>query len=152
MYVSTVTGVRGGVGESVRRPDGRPKVRGDFAYASDLRWYGMVWGATLRSPHPSARILRPDTRRARRLPGVVAVLTHEDVPGRRLYGMKVADQPVLAADRVRHQGEPVALVAAEHPETARRALRAAAHRGGVRGAARAHRSRAGARGRRPAGP
>ncbi|MGA4847420.1 molybdopterin cofactor-binding domain-containing protein [Streptomyces sp. G5(2025)] len=121
--MSTATGVRGGVGESVRRPDGRLKVRGDFAYASDLRRDGMVWGATLRSPHPSARILRLDATRARRLPGVAAVLTHEDVPGRPLYGMKVADQPVLAADRVRHQGEPVALVAADHPETARRALR-----------------------------
>ncbi|MEV0258275.1 molybdopterin cofactor-binding domain-containing protein [Streptomyces sp. NPDC050732] len=121
--MNTATGVRRGVGESVRRPDGRLKVRGDFAYASDLRWEGMVWGATLRSPHPHARILRLDTTRAMRLPGVVAVLTHEDVPGRRLYGMKVADQPVLAGDRVRHQGEPVALVAAEHPETARRALR-----------------------------
>ncbi|MGW0532363.1 molybdopterin cofactor-binding domain-containing protein [Streptomyces sp. NPDC003032] len=121
--MSSATGVRRGVGESVRRPDGRLKVRGDFAYASDLCWDGMVWGATLRSPHPSARIRRLDATRARRLPGVVAVLTHEDVPGRRLYGMKVADQPVLAAGRVRHQGEPVALVAADHPETARRALR-----------------------------
>lgn len=121
--MDTATGVRRGVGESVRRPDGRLKVRGDFAYASDLRWDGMVWGATLRSPHPHARILRLDATRARRLPGVVAVLTHEDVPGRRLYGMKVADQPVLAVDRVRYHGEPVALVAADHPETARRALR-----------------------------
>ncbi|MFK4071641.1 molybdopterin cofactor-binding domain-containing protein [Streptomyces sp. NPDC029674] len=121
--MDTATGVRRSVGESVRRPDGRLKVRGDFAYASDLRWDGMVWGATLRSPHPHARILRLDATRARRLPGVVAVLTHEDVPGRRLYGMKVADQPVLAGDRVRYHGEPVALVAADHPETARRALR-----------------------------
>ncbi|MEU6125795.1 xanthine dehydrogenase subunit D [Streptomyces sp. NPDC047123] len=121
--MSTVTGIRGGVGESVLRPDARLKVRGDFAYASDLRWDGMVWGATLRSPHPSARVVRLDTTRALRLPGVVAVLTHEDVPGRPRYGMKVADQPVLAADLVRYQGEPVALVAADHPETARRALR-----------------------------
>ncbi|MFF3643330.1 xanthine dehydrogenase subunit D [Streptomyces sp. NPDC002564] len=121
--MSTVTGVRGGVGESVLRPDARLKVRGDFAYASDLRWDGMVWGATLRSPHPSARVVRLDATRALRLPGVVAVLTHEDVPGRPRYGMKVADQPVLAADLVRYQGEPVALVAADHPETARRALR-----------------------------
>ncbi|MDJ0461868.1 molybdopterin cofactor-binding domain-containing protein [Streptomyces sp. H27-C3] len=121
--MSTATGIRQGVGESVLRPDGRLKVKGAFAYSSDLRMDGMVWGATLRSPHPSARIVRLDATRARELPGVVAVLTHEDVPGRLHYGMKVADQPVLAADRVRHQGEPVALVAADHPETARRALR-----------------------------
>lgn len=121
--MSTATGVRHGVGESVHRPDGRLKVTGDFAYASDLRWDAMVWGATLRSPHPSARIVRLDTSRAAALPGVVAVLTHKDVPGSPLYGMKVADQPVLAAGRVRYHGEPVALVAADHPETARHALR-----------------------------
>ncbi|MYR43040.1 molybdopterin cofactor-binding domain-containing protein [Streptomyces sp. SID5910] len=112
-----------GVGTDALRPDGTLKVRGAFAYASDLRWDGMVWGATLRSPHPSARIVRLGTARALKLPGVVAVLTHRDVPGSPRYGMKVADQPVLAADRVRYQGEPVALVAADHPETARRALR-----------------------------
>ncbi|MFJ8542729.1 molybdopterin cofactor-binding domain-containing protein [Streptomyces sp. NPDC093586] len=127
--MSTATGTRQrlvaghGVGDDAPRPDGALKVRGAFAYASDLRWDGMVWGATLRSPHPSARIVRLDTARALALPGVVAVLTHRDVPGSPRYGMKVADQPVLAADRVRYQGEPVALVAADHPETARRALR-----------------------------
>ncbi|MER5888179.1 molybdopterin cofactor-binding domain-containing protein [Streptomyces sp. NPDC001941] len=117
------TPVRSGVGASTARPDGRLKVTGDFAYSSDLHAADMVWGATLRSPHPSARIVRLDATAALRLPGVVAVLTHEDVPGRPLYGMKVADQPVLAAELVRYQGEPVALVAADHPETARRALR-----------------------------
>ncbi|MEV7797223.1 molybdopterin cofactor-binding domain-containing protein [Streptomyces sp. NPDC087512] len=127
--MSTATGTRQrldagqGVGADALRPDGTLKVRGAFAYASDLRWDGMMWGATLRSPHPSARIVRLDTARALALPGVVAVLTHRDVPGSPRYGMKVADQPVLAADRVRYQGEPVALVAADHPETSRRALR-----------------------------
>ncbi|MDJ1137737.1 molybdopterin cofactor-binding domain-containing protein [Streptomyces iconiensis] len=112
-----------GVGTSAQRPDGRLKVRGEFAYASDLEDEGMVWGATLRSPHPSARIVAVDIAPALALPGVVTVLTHEDVPGQPLYGMKVADQPVLARDEVRYQGEPVALVAADHPETARRALK-----------------------------
>lgn len=111
-----------GVGTSARRPDGEPKVRGDFAYSSDMRWEGMVWGKTLRSPHPHARIRSIDTSEAALMPGVAAVLTHEDVPGSKTYGMKVSDQPVLAGDRVRYQGEPVAIVAAEHPETARRAL------------------------------
>ena len=117
-----VTGVRDGVGESVARPDGGLKVRGEFAYSSDLWMDGMLWGVTLRSPHPHARITRIETAAALAVPGVFAVLTHEDVPGINAYGLERRDQPVLAHDRVRYQGEPVALVAAEHPETARRAL------------------------------
>ncbi|HEX6247823.1 MAG TPA: xanthine dehydrogenase subunit D [Nocardioidaceae bacterium] len=117
-----VTGVPGGVGESARRPDGTLKVTGEFAFSSDLWMDGMLWGATLRSPHPHARMTHLDTARALALPGVVAVLTHEDVPGQNLVGLERRDQPVLAGDRVRYQGEPVAIVAAEHPETARRAL------------------------------
>ena len=112
---------KGGIGESVRRPDGIPKVKGDFAYSSDLWAYGMLWGATLRSPHPRARIRELNIAPALALPGVHAILTHEDVPGRKVYGLEVADQPVLAWDQVRYQGEPIAIVAADHPETARRA-------------------------------
>ena len=112
----------GRVGEDSPRIDGTPKVRGEFAYSSDLRKDGMLWGATLRSPHPHATIESIDIGRALALPGVHAVLTHEDVPGRKVYGMEIPDQPVLAWEHVRYQGEPIALVAADHPETARRAL------------------------------
>jgi xanthine dehydrogenase D subunit len=113
--------VTGGVGESVRRPDGTLKVKGEFAYSSDLWAEGMLWGATVRSPHPRARIRAIETAEALTTPGVLAVLTHEDVPGRKTYGLEIADQPVLAFPDVRYQGEAVALVAADHPETARRA-------------------------------
>jgi xanthine dehydrogenase D subunit len=109
------------VGESPRRADGDPKVRGDFTYSSDLTVEGMLWGATVRSQHPYARILAIDTTEARAMPGVVAVLTHDDVPGQPLYGLEIQDQPVLAIDVVRYWGEAVALVAADHPEHARRA-------------------------------
>ena len=109
------------VGESVRRPDGGPKARGTFVYSSDLRAEAMLWGATVRSPHPYARIVSIDTSAARAMPGVQAVLTHEDVPGKNLYGLEFEDQPVLAGDFVRYWGEAVALVAADHPEQARRA-------------------------------
>jgi len=112
----------GGIGESQRRPDGVPKVTGEFEYSSDMWLDGMLWGATLRSPHPRANIWSMDTSEAEDLPGVYAVLTHKDVPGRKVYGMEIPDQPVLAWESVRYQGEPVALVAADHPETARRAL------------------------------
>jgi xanthine dehydrogenase D subunit len=109
------------VGESPRRADGDPKVRGDFAYSSDLTLEGMLWGATVRSPHPYARIVAIDTAEARAMPGVAAVLTHHDVPGEKLYGLEIQDQPVLAIDVVRYWGEAVALVVADHPEHARRA-------------------------------
>ena len=112
----------GRVGEHTTRADGVPKVRGEFEYSSDLWMDGMLWGATLRSPHPHARIWSIDVSEAEAMEGVSAVLTHEDVPGRKVYGMEVPDQPVLAWERIRYQGEAVAIVAADHPETARRAL------------------------------
>ncbi|AIJ21690.1 xanthine dehydrogenase subunit D [Amycolatopsis methanolica] len=116
------TGTADGIGASPRRPDGIVKVRGEFAYSSDLWHEDMVWGVTLRSPHPSARITGIDITEALKVPGVEAVLTHEDLPGANRYGLEHPDQPVLAVDVVRYQGEPVALVAADHPETARRAM------------------------------
>jgi xanthine dehydrogenase D subunit len=113
--------VTGRVGEAVRRPDAVLKVKGDFPYSSDLQVDNMLWGATVRSPHPYARIVSIDVSEALASPGVRAVLTHEDVPGRKVYGLEIADQPVLAIDVVRYWGEAVALVAADHPEHARRA-------------------------------
>lgn len=117
-------GLVGVVGESACRPDGEAKVRGSFGYSSDLRPEGALWGATLRSPHPHAEVRSIDVSAALAMRGVRCVLTHHDVPGRKFYGMRVADQPVLAIDRVRYQGEPVAVVAAENPEAARTAVRA----------------------------
>ncbi|MGH3029107.1 MAG: xanthine dehydrogenase subunit D, partial [Gaiellaceae bacterium] len=114
----------GRVGESVKRIDAIPKVAGEFAYASDLFAADMLWGHTVRSPHAHAFIRAIDTSKAVSMPGVHAVLTHEDVPGEKRYGLEFRDQPVLAFDRVRYFGEPVAIVAAEHPEQARRAAEA----------------------------
>jgi len=113
----------GGVGASPLRPDGTLKVTGEFAYASDLWMDGMLWGVTLRSPHPYARITDIDIGEALATPGVHAVLTHDDVPGGKYYGLEIVDQPVLAIDVVRYHGEPVALVAADHPEIARQAAK-----------------------------
>jgi len=122
----TVTGrlADAGVGASAQRPDGTLKVTGEFAFSSDLWMADMLWGATLRSPHPRARIRSADLSGALRLPGVAAVLTHDDVPGRKTFGLESADQPVLADGEVRYQGEPLVIIAADHPETARRAAAA----------------------------
>ena len=111
----------GRIGEVVPRTDGVPKVTGEFAFSSDLSAPGMLWGHTVRSPHAHARIASIDVSEAVTMPGVHAVLTHEDVPGEKRYGLEFADQPVLAIDRVLYHGEAVALVAADHPEQARRA-------------------------------
>lgn len=109
------------VGASATRPDAPPKVRGEFSFAADLHAEGMLWGATLRSPHPAAVIHRIDLTPAWRLPGVRAVLIATDVPGRLQFGVNDADQPVLASGVVRYVGEAVAVVAADNLLTARRA-------------------------------
>ena len=97
--------VRGGVGESFERPDAVPKVKGEFRYGSDLNREGMLFGATLRSPHPHARIAGIDVAAAKRLPGVKAVITAAELPTRQRFGLMKLDQPVLASGRVRYVGE-----------------------------------------------
>jgi xanthine dehydrogenase D subunit len=114
----------GGVGESPLRPDGVPKLRGEFDYAQDLSAEGMLWAATVRSPHARARIVSVDLAPALAIGGVHACLTASDVPGRATFGLEHPDQPVLAGDEARFWGEPVAVVAAEDPDTARRAAAA----------------------------
>jgi xanthine dehydrogenase D subunit len=111
-----------GVGESVPRPDGAPKVTGNFAYASDLYADGMLWAATLRSPYARARLVHLDTTPAIVMAGVRAVLTQEDVPGLARFGQEKQDQPVFCDGEARFWGEPVAVVAADDPETARKAV------------------------------
>ncbi len=118
------TRLRGVVGESAPRADAPPKVKGEFLYGSDLSREGMLYGATLRSPHAHARIARIDVAAARAMPGVRAVLTSDDLPTREKFGLMRADQPVLATRVVRYVGEPVAIVAADDPEQARLATRA----------------------------
>jgi len=119
---SVVTKPRDILGNNALRPDGAHKVQGSFEFTSDLHAENMLWGATLRSPHPYAKIMSIDTSAALALPGVHCVITADDVPGKSTYGLISSDQPVFASDYVRYMGEPVAAVAADHPETCRRAL------------------------------
>ncbi len=110
------------VGRPVPRPDARVKVTGQATYAADLYFEGMLHARVLRSRYPHARILRVDTSRAETLPGVVAVLTADDVPGAKNHGLVRPDWPVLAYDKVRYVGDAIALVAAETEEIAEEAL------------------------------
>ncbi len=113
-----------GIGTDAVRPDGYAKVRGDFAFSSDLQADRMLWGVTVRSPYPAARLRRIDVAPALRIHGVAAAITATDVPGQPLYGIVVADQPVFASRVVRFAGEPVAAVAAEGIEAAHAAAAA----------------------------
>ncbi len=116
------SGTKGGIGESTLRPDGTLKVTGEFAYSSDMWHEDMLWGQILRSTVAHAEIVSIDTAEALATPGVYAVMTYDDLPTEvRHYGLEIQDTPVLAHGKVRHHGEPVAIVAADHPETARRA-------------------------------
>jgi CO/xanthine dehydrogenase Mo-binding subunit len=102
------------------RPDGREKVTGTGRYTADLTFTGEAHAAFRYADHPHARIVRIDATAARALPGVLAVLTHEDVPDV-LYGGMVQDRRLFARDAVRFEGDIVAGVAALTPEIARQA-------------------------------
>ena len=109
------------VGKSSPRVDNIGKVTGDARYTSDVLLPGTLWAKTLRSPYSHARIVRIDTSRAEKAPGVRAVLTGNDVRGI-LYGRRYRDISVLAQDKVRFMGERVAAVAADTLEQAEAAL------------------------------
>ena len=102
----TSTRLSSGIGHSVDRPDGVAKVDGSFEFSNDLHHERMLWGATVRSPIPHGRIRSVDIGPALAMPGVAAVVTHEDVPGSPVYGLITHDQPVFASEVVRYEGEP----------------------------------------------
>ena len=108
------------IGRRFVRADGLPKVTGQARYAADLTLAGMLHAAFLYGGVPSARIRRLDTRAARALPGVLAVITADDVPLVR-YGAIVEDRTLFARDVVRFEGEILAAVAAMTPEIAEQA-------------------------------
>lgn len=110
------------IGHSHPRPEIADKVTGTARFADDLPFADILHGATLRAAHPHARILSIDTSKAAALPGVRAVLTHKDVPGRNRHGLVIQDWPVLCDDKVRYLGDAVAIVAADTPEIAAQAL------------------------------
>ncbi|MGY3564267.1 CO/xanthine dehydrogenase Mo-binding subunit [Bradyrhizobium sp. USDA 4463] len=106
---------------SAVRPDLIEKVTGRAEYVTDLAIPGMLHGFVVRSPAIHARIVSIDTSAARSVDGVVDVLTGDDVASFGRWGVVLKDRPILATDRVRYVGEPVAVVIAETIEIAQNA-------------------------------
>jgi carbon-monoxide dehydrogenase large subunit len=110
------------IGTRNPRVDALDKVTGRAIYAADLNQPGMLHGSILRSTRPHARIRHIETSRARSLPGVKAVVTGMDAPDVRYTMHYIFDQRLLARNKVRYIGEPVAAVAAVDPAVAEEAL------------------------------
>ncbi|MGH7488791.1 MAG: xanthine dehydrogenase family protein molybdopterin-binding subunit, partial [bacterium] len=105
----------------MERVDGPEMLCGQALYGPDVRLPGMLWGKILRSPVPHAKILRVDLEKAKKHPGVRAVICAQDVPAR-LYGYAIEDEHIFAIDTVHYVGQPVAAVAAVDEDTAEEAL------------------------------
>lgn len=110
------------IGKAQPNPDSLAKLTGKARFTDDYQFPGMLHARTLRAGIPHARILSIDTSAAKELPGVHAVLTHEDVPGRKRHGLVVVDWPVLCSDKVHYAGDAIAIVAADNREIAGAAL------------------------------
>ena len=111
------------LGQNFSRVDGPAKLRGSAQFTGDIEMPGMVYAKVLRSAYPHARLTRVNAEKAQKLPGVVAVLTRDDLKKMNAYfGPVVKDQPVVALDRVRYVGDIIAAVAAEEKDIAEEAL------------------------------
>ncbi|HXV41955.1 MAG TPA: 2Fe-2S iron-sulfur cluster-binding protein, partial [Anaerolineae bacterium] len=111
------------ISQPLPRPDAVDKVTGKGIYADDLYVEGMLHAKALRSQYPHARLLKVEVSHAKTLPGVTAVLTAADIPGRKDCGVHEVDWPVLCYDKVRYVGDAIALVVAETEEVAEAALK-----------------------------
>src|SRR5688572_9234798 len=110
------------IGRSEARLDGEDKATGSAVYTVDLELPGMAHGKILRSPYPHARMVRADGSQAEKLPGVYAVITRDDQRRLGMFGAAYKDQTIVAVDKVRYVGDPVAAVAAIDEATAEEAL------------------------------
>jgi CO/xanthine dehydrogenase Mo-binding subunit len=115
------------IGKTFRRLDYETKVTGRAQYLADMSVPGMLHGKILRSPYPHARITRIDASKAEKIPGVIAVLTRDDILHDEgiepFYGPVFKDQTIVATEKVRHVGDPVAAVAALTTDAAEAALK-----------------------------
>jgi len=111
------------VGIEIPKVDVLEKALGEAKYGADLPSKEPLYLKVTRSPKPHAKIVKVEMDRALKIPGVERVLTAKDIPGKNLTGTITKDQPILASDRVRYIGEPIALVAAKTEEAAEEAAK-----------------------------
>ena len=109
------------IGRPIERVDGREMVSGRAVYGVDVKLPGMLWGKVLRSPIPHGRLVHIDVEKAKKIPGVRAVITSKDVPAKR-FGFAIKDETIFAVDKVRYVGDAVAAVAAVDEDTAEEAI------------------------------
>src|ERR671919_242708 len=110
------------IGKAKPRIDGEEKVTGKALYTVDIELPRMAHAKILRSPYPHARLARVDCRKAEKLPGVYAVVSREDQRRLGMFGAAYKDQTIVAVDKARYAGDPVAAVAAIDEATAEQAL------------------------------
>lgn len=110
------------ISRTMKTSDARSRVTGELIYGDDMKVEGMLHGRVLWSAHPYAFIRSIDTSAAEQMPGVVAVITAKDIPGKNQCGLVIRDQPAIASDIVKYIGDGVAAVFAESLEIANAAL------------------------------
>src|SRR4030043_994898 len=110
------------IGKIMLRQDALGKVTGKEKYAVDYYGRDLLWAGVKRAGVPHGLVKKIETEEARALPGVIKVLTYKDVPGTNRQGVIRKDQPVLVKEKVRHCGDPIALVIAQDVETLKGAL------------------------------
>lgn len=120
------THFKGVMGENVHRVDALTKTLGTGKYVDDMKINGMLYGSALRTKYPRALVKSIDIEEAKKIPGVVAVLTYKDIPGNRYLGHLVKDWPALIAEgeETRYIGDSIALVAAENKKALKEGLEA----------------------------
>jgi xanthine dehydrogenase molybdenum-binding subunit len=115
-------GASAAIGRARPNPNARAKIEGSARFTDDYDFPGMLYARTKRAGLPHARVNAIDISAASALPGVHAVLTHDDVPGHKRHGLVIDDWPVLCGDKVRYAGDAVAVVAADSEEIAAAAV------------------------------